>query len=68
MSYAALCALFVVLAAFFLRGYPRAGDHLAKCKWGTVTCKQVGRGIISYGVGKSLYQDCIDKAHANGYQ
>jgi hypothetical protein len=35
---------------------------------GTVTCKQTGRGIVSYGVGKSLYQDCIDKAHAQGYK
>jgi hypothetical protein len=33
---------------------------------GTVTCKQVGRGIVSYGVGKSLYEDCIAKAHAEG--
>jgi hypothetical protein len=35
---------------------------------GTVTCKQTGRGVISYSVGKSIYQDCIDNAHANGYQ
>jgi hypothetical protein len=35
---------------------------------GSVTCKQVGRGVVSYGVGKSLYEKCIDKAHADGYQ
>jgi hypothetical protein len=34
---------------------------------GSVTCKQVGRGIVSYGVGKSIYQDCIAKARAQGY-
>ena len=35
---------------------------------GSVTCKQVGRGIVSYGVGKSIYEKCIDKAHADGYR
>jgi hypothetical protein len=35
---------------------------------GSVTCKQVGRGVASYWVGKSLYSDCINKAHADGYQ
>lgn len=34
---------------------------------GTITCKQVGRGVVSYSVGKSLYEDCINKAHAQGY-
>lgn len=35
---------------------------------GSVTCKQVGRGIVSYGVGKSIYEDCIAKAQAQGYK
>jgi hypothetical protein len=35
---------------------------------GTVTCKQVGRGVVSYGVGKSIYEDCIAKAKEQGYQ
>jgi hypothetical protein len=34
---------------------------------GSITCKQVGRGIVSYGVGKHLYEDCIAKAKAQGY-
>jgi len=34
---------------------------------GTVTCKQVGRGVASYWVGKHLYEECIEKAHADGY-
>jgi hypothetical protein len=41
---------------------------LKNANGGTVTCKQVGRGVVSYGVGKSIYQDCIDKAHVDGYQ
>jgi hypothetical protein len=41
---------------------------LRNANGGTVTCKQTGRGVISYSVGKSVYQDCIDKAHADGYQ
>lgn len=40
---------------------------LVNDKGGTVTCKQVGRGIVSYGVGKHLYEDCIAKAKADGY-
>lgn len=35
---------------------------------GAVTCKQVGRGVVSYGVGKSIYEKCLDKAHADGYK
>ena len=35
---------------------------------GSVTCKQVGRGIVSYGVGRSIYEDCIAKARAQGYK
>jgi hypothetical protein len=34
---------------------------------GSVTCKQVGRGVVSYGVGKSIYEDCVAKAKAQGY-
>jgi hypothetical protein len=41
---------------------------LRNANGGTVTCKQVGRGVVSYGVGKSIYEKCIDKAHADGYQ
>jgi hypothetical protein len=32
-----------------------------------VTCKQVGRGVASYWVGKAVYDDCIAKAQAQGY-
>jgi hypothetical protein len=41
---------------------------LRNANGGTVTCKQVGRGLVSYEVGKSTYEDCIAKAHAQGYQ
>lgn len=41
---------------------------LRNANGGTVTCKQVGRGIASYSIGKSLYNDCLTKAHADGYQ
>ena len=39
---------------------------LRNAKGGTVTCKQVGRGVASYWVGKSLYNDCLTKARAEG--
>ena len=35
---------------------------------GTLVCKQTGQGLISYSVGKSHYEDCIEHAHAQGYQ
>lgn len=41
---------------------------LVNASGGSVTCKQVGRGIVSYGVGKSIYEDCIAKAKSQGYQ
>lgn len=41
---------------------------LRNANGGAVTCKQTGRGLVSYGVGKSIYEDCINKAHAQGYQ
>jgi hypothetical protein len=34
----------------------------------TVTCKQTGTGLVSGPMGKQHYQDCIDKAHTDGYQ
>ena len=56
----------VILAA--CAAIPVQETTLRNANGGTVTCKQVGRGIVSYGVGKSLYDDCIAKAHAQGYQ
>lgn len=41
---------------------------LRNANGGSVTCKQVGRGFVSYSVGKSEYEKCIDKAHVDGYQ
>jgi hypothetical protein len=61
----------VLLTLFSLVGcatIPVQETTLRNANGGSVTCKQVGRGIVSYGVGKSLYQDCIAKAHADGYQ
>jgi|HubBroStandDraft_4_1064222.scaffolds.fasta_scaffold508459_2 hypothetical protein len=33
---------------------------------GTATCEQVRCGIVSYGVGKHLYDECVAKAQADG--
>jgi hypothetical protein len=41
---------------------------LVNANGGSVTCKQVGRRVVSYGFGKSIYEDCIAKAKAPGYQ
>jgi hypothetical protein len=37
-------------------------------KGGSITCKQVGRGVASYWVGKSVYDHCLAQASAQGYQ
>jgi hypothetical protein len=41
---------------------------LKNANGGSVTCKQTGTGVVSASVGKKRYQECIDKAHADGYQ
>jgi hypothetical protein len=41
---------------------------LKNANGGSVTCKETGTGVISSSVGKKRYQECIDKAHADGYQ
>lgn len=62
-----LCLAYLVLLAG-CAAIPVQETTLKNANGGSVTCKQVGRGIVSYGVGKSIYQNCIDKAHADGYQ
>ena len=41
---------------------------LKNANGGSVTCKQTGTGVISSSMGQKRYQECIDKAHADGYQ
>ena len=60
----------IALSAVMLGGcaaIPVQEATLRDANGGTVTCKQVGRGVISYGVGKSIYEDCIAKAQSQGY-
>jgi uncharacterized lipoprotein YmbA len=62
--------LFSFALALLLSGcaaIPVQETTLRNAAGGTVTCKQVGRGVVSYGVGKSLYEDCVKKAKADGY-
>jgi hypothetical protein len=63
-----LISLFVLLLLAGCAAIPVQETTLRNAKGGTVTCKQVGRGIVSYGVGKSIYNDCIAKARAEGYE
>jgi hypothetical protein len=58
-----LCCLLGGCAAI-----PVQQTTLVNANGGSVTCKQVGRGLVSYGVGKSIYEDCIAKARAQAYQ
>lgn len=61
----------ILIAAVFAGGcaaIPAQETTLKNANGGTVTSKQTGRGVVSYGVGKSIYDKCIDKAQADGYQ
>jgi hypothetical protein len=60
----AIAALLVSACA----AIPVRETMLRNAQGGTITCKQTGRGLVSYSVGKQLYEDCIAKAKAQGYQ
>jgi hypothetical protein len=65
-----LIAAVALLEAGLMTGcaaIPVQETTLRNANGGTVTCKQVGRGVVSYSVGKHLYEDCVAKAHADGY-
>jgi len=62
-----LIVLAIAVALAGCAAIPVQQTTLTKPDGGSVTCKEVGRGIVSYGVGKSLYDDCIAKAKASGY-
>ena len=47
---------------------PVQDQTLKNASGGAITCKQVGTGLISYSLGKSRFDDCVAKAHADGYQ
>ena len=68
MSQNGLAALMVCGLIAGCAAIPVQQTTLVNGNGGSVTCKQVGRGIVSYGVGKSIYEDCIAKAKAQGYQ
>jgi hypothetical protein len=64
-------AAFCALASFFLAGcfaIPVQETTLKNANGGTVTCKQTGAGLVSGPLAKQRYQECVDKAHADGYQ
>lgn len=60
-----------ILGALLLTGcaaIPVQESVLHNADGGSVTCKQVGRGVASYWIGKSIYEDCLTKARSRGYQ
>lgn len=63
----AMMGLIVLLLAG-CAAIPVQESVLRNADGGSVTCKQVGRGVASYWVGKSIYEDCLTKAKANGYR
>lgn len=47
---------------------PVQDQTLKNADGGVVTCKQVGAGLISASIGKSRFEECIEKARADGYK
>jgi hypothetical protein len=47
---------------------PVQDQTLKNTSGGEITCKQVGAGLLSSSLGKSRFDDCVAKAHADGYQ
>lgn len=47
---------------------PVQDQTLTNATGGSITCKQVGTGLISSSLGKSRFDDCVAKARADGYQ
>jgi hypothetical protein len=58
-SMAALCACAHV---------PVEQTTLRNANGGTTMCSLEGRGLVSYELGKSRYDDCVAKAHGSGYE
>jgi hypothetical protein len=62
---------FCALASFCMTGcfaIPVQETTLKNASGGTVTCKQTGAGLVSGPLAKQRYQECVDKAHTDGYQ
>jgi hypothetical protein len=64
----AVVGLIILCVTAGCAAIPVQETTLRNAHGGTVTCKQVGRGIVSYGVGKSIYENCLTRARADGYQ
>ena len=64
--------LTVFVAAMIVLGgcasVPTEETTLRKSDGGSMTCNLVGRGFAAHEVGKLRYEDCLSKAHADGYR
>lgn len=63
---------FLLIASMALLGacahVPVEQTTLRNASGGTTTCNLVGRGPVSYDLGKSRYNDCINQARGAGYE
>lgn len=60
-----------VLAVIALCGcalMPVQERTLVNGKGGSITCKQVGRGLISGPTGKAAFDSCVQDALSKGYK
>jgi hypothetical protein len=63
--------IYTVAIAIVLSGcafVPVQEQVLKNSSGGSVTCKQVGTGLVSSSVGKSRFDECVANAKASGYQ
>ena len=63
----ALGVLGLIVAVAGCAVIPVQERTLTNGKGGTITCKQVGTGLISGPVGKSRFESCVEDAKSKGY-
>lgn len=68
MQIKALTALALALALTACAFIPVQERTLTNGAGGTITCKQVGRGIVSGPLGKSAFDSCVQDALSKGYK
>jgi hypothetical protein len=64
-------AVFAATAVVMLGGcalIPVQDQTLKNDAGASIICHQVGRGVVSYWVGKSSFESCVEKARAEGYK
>lgn len=67
LSHPAIATCLTTLLLWGCAAIPVQERTLRNANGGTITCKQVGAGIISSSLGKERFDKCVADAQAQGY-